>query len=162
MFGCFTFISSHKMKAYFCRYVAMPKSTFWRFRKMGQVNMCPLLGPRGKQLIRTHKRPPKMVCVCHVCFSFKLFLIFYLEQWANYILMPLLVYLAVPVFAQDTMAFQNSAALLEPGYVLRPDSSSVLRSPMNGVALSSWTYNSQPPVSASHVTKGFMHSFLSF
>ncbi|KAJ9681413.1 hypothetical protein PVL29_020339 [Vitis rotundifolia] len=58
-----------------------------------------------------------------------------------------------PVFAQDTMAFQTSATLLEPGFVLRPDSSSVLRNPMNNAALSSWTYNSQPPVSVSHVTK---------
>lgn len=58
-----------------------------------------------------------------------------------------------PVFPQDTMAFQTSATLLEPGFVLRPDSSSVLRNPMNNAALSSWTYNSQPPVSVSHVTK---------
>lgn len=72
--------------------------------------------------------------------------------------MPMFVCLTAPVFPQDTMAFQTSATLLEPGFVLRPDSSSVLRNPMNNAALSSWTYNSQPPVSVSHVTKGFIHS----
>lgn len=48
---------------------------------------------------------------------------------------------------------QSSAALLEPGYIYRPDSSSVLGNPIPGVALSSWSYNSVPPVSASQVTK---------
>lgn len=90
---------------------------------------------------------------------FKLLLLyFYLGRGGNYILMPMFVCLTAPVFPQDTMAFQTSATLLEPGFVLRPDSSSVLRNPMNNAALSSWTYNSQPPVSVSHVTKGFIHS----
>ncbi|KAK9280160.1 hypothetical protein L1049_013847 [Liquidambar formosana] len=57
------------------------------------------------------------------------------------------------VVSQVTGPFQSSAALLEPGYVLRPDSSSVLINPATSAALSSWTYNSVPPVSVSHVTK---------
>ncbi|KAL9435166.1 hypothetical protein AB3S75_021434 [Citrus x aurantiifolia] len=48
---------------------------------------------------------------------------------------------------------QSSAALLEPGYIYRPDSSSVLGNPVPGAALSSWSYDSVPPVNASQVTK---------
>ncbi|KAH9732486.1 myb-like protein g [Citrus sinensis] len=48
---------------------------------------------------------------------------------------------------------QSSAALLEPGYIYRPDSSSVLGNPVPVAALSPWSYDSVPPVNVSQVTK---------
>ncbi|CAK7338741.1 unnamed protein product [Dovyalis caffra] len=59
------------------------------------------------------------------------------------------------VVSQTSGSFQSSSAPLEPGYVLRPDSSSM---PMNPIAsataaASSWT-NNVPTVSLSNQTKG--------
>ncbi|XP_056158673.1 protein REVEILLE 6 [Syzygium oleosum] len=51
-------------------------------------------------------------------------------------------------------AFHASQALLESGYVLRPDSSSVLRNPVNNAPVSSWTNNTVQTVSFSRPTKG--------
>ncbi|XP_042501548.1 protein REVEILLE 6-like isoform X1 [Macadamia integrifolia] len=64
----------------------------------------------------------------------------------------------VPVLSQVTGAFQSPAALLEPGYILRPDSSSMLGNPMTTAAVSSWAHSSAPPVSLSHVAKDDMGS----
>ncbi|KAF8412194.1 hypothetical protein HHK36_000154 [Tetracentron sinense] len=61
--------------------------------------------------------------------------------------------LAAPVLSQMTGSFQSSSALPEPGYVLRPDSSSMLRIPITCAALSPWVHKSVPPGSISHVTK---------
>ncbi|KAJ4951246.1 hypothetical protein NE237_028078 [Protea cynaroides] len=51
-----------------------------------------------------------------------------------------------PVLSQVTGPFQSSAALLEPGYVLRSDSSSMLGNPIMSAAASSWAHSSAPPV----------------
>ncbi|KAB1204903.1 Protein REVEILLE 6 [Morella rubra] len=50
-------------------------------------------------------------------------------------------YLAAPVLLQVSGSFQTSSALHEPGYAIRPDSSSMLRSPITSAAVSSWTNN---------------------
>ncbi|KAF8413226.1 hypothetical protein HHK36_001202 [Tetracentron sinense] len=63
----------------------------------------------------------------------------------------------VPMLSPMTGSFQSSA-LLEPGYVLRQDSSSMLRNPITSEAVSSWTQNSAQPVSVSHATKDDMGS----
>ncbi|OVA13944.1 SANT/Myb domain [Macleaya cordata] len=58
-----------------------------------------------------------------------------------------------PTLPQRTGALQSSSSLLESGYVLRPDSSSVLRNSISGPAVSSWAHSSEPLVSVSHVSK---------
>ncbi|XP_077248157.1 homeodomain-like superfamily protein isoform X2 [Tasmannia lanceolata] len=57
--------------------------------------------------------------------------------------------------SQATVALQSSSCLLEPGYPLRTDSSSMLRNSntTTSTAVSSWAHNSAPPVSVSNVTK---------
>ncbi|XVF22489.1 hypothetical protein REPUB_Repub12eG0177000 [Reevesia pubescens] len=57
------------------------------------------------------------------------------------------------VMPQVAGPFQSSSALLESGYTYGPDSSSMLGNPIATAALSSWNYNSVPPVTVSHVTK---------
>lgn len=56
------------------------------------------------------------------------------------------------VASQVTGSFQSSSALLEPGYLYRPDSTSVLGNPITSGALSTWSFNSVPPVSMSQMT----------
>ncbi|KAK7822946.1 protein reveille 5 [Quercus suber] len=59
-----------------------------------------------------------------------------------------------PVVSQATGQYQSSSVMLEPAsYVYRPDSSSVLGNPMNSSAVSSWSFNSMPPVTVSQATK---------
>ncbi|PON97316.1 GAMYB transcription factor [Trema orientale] len=58
-----------------------------------------------------------------------------------------------PNVTHVTGPFQSSAASLEPGYIYRPDSSSVLGNPVNGAALPSWSYSSVPPVNVTQVNK---------
>ncbi|OVA13245.1 SANT/Myb domain [Macleaya cordata] len=58
-----------------------------------------------------------------------------------------------PVLSQVMGPFQSSSALLEPGYVLRPDSSSMLTNSNTSPAVSSWAHNSAPQANVSHVTK---------
>ncbi|GMY23744.1 protein REVEILLE 5 [Fagus crenata] len=54
------------------------------------------------------------------------------------------------VVSQATGPHQSSSAMLEPGsYVYRPDSSSVLGNPITSPTLSSWSFNSVPPVTVS-------------
>lgn len=48
---------------------------------------------------------------------------------------------------------QSSSSLSESSYIYRPDSSSVLRTPVSSVPLPSWNYNVTPPVSLPQVTK---------
>ncbi|XP_015878398.1 protein REVEILLE 6 isoform X2 [Ziziphus jujuba] len=50
-------------------------------------------------------------------------------------------------------AFQSSSALVEPGCVQMPDSSTVHRSPITGAAISTWTNNSAQTVNVSNGTK---------
>ncbi|XVF73126.1 hypothetical protein PTKIN_Ptkin12aG0176800 [Pterospermum kingtungense] len=57
------------------------------------------------------------------------------------------------VVPQVSGPFQSSSALPESGYTYRSDSSSMLGNPIPMGALSSWSYNSVPPVTASQVTK---------
>ncbi|KAF8379587.1 hypothetical protein HHK36_029028 [Tetracentron sinense] len=64
----------------------------------------------------------------------------------------------VPMLSPVTGSFQSSSTLLEPGYVLRPDSSLMLRNPINSADVSSWAQNSAPPVSVAHVVKDDMGS----
>ncbi|XP_058086823.1 protein REVEILLE 6-like isoform X2 [Magnolia sinica] len=61
-----------------------------------------------------------------------------------------------PLPAQAAIPFQSSSFLLEPGFALRTDSSSMLRNSTTGAAVSSWAHNSVPPLSVSHVTKDDM------
>nr|ABV02070.1 transcription factor 1R-MYB1 [Chimonanthus praecox] len=58
-----------------------------------------------------------------------------------------------PVPSQATAPFQSSSCVLEPGYGLRTDSSSMLRTPTPSAAMSSWAHNSFPPVNLSQVMK---------
>ncbi|KAI3987888.1 hypothetical protein MKX01_021002, partial [Papaver californicum] len=51
-------------------------------------------------------------------------------------------------------ACHASVPLLEPGYVVRPDSSSMLRNSNANPALSSWHHNSAPLMDASRITQG--------
>ncbi|KAF3432932.1 hypothetical protein FNV43_RR24034 [Rhamnella rubrinervis] len=58
-----------------------------------------------------------------------------------------------PALSQVSGALQSSSALVEPGYIQMPDSSSpMLRSPVTGAAISR-TNNSVKTVNLSHVTK---------
>ncbi|PON68042.1 GAMYB transcription factor [Parasponia andersonii] len=58
-----------------------------------------------------------------------------------------------PNVTHVTGPFQSSAASLEPGYIYRPDSSSMLGNPVTGAALPSWSYSSVPPVNVTQVHK---------
>ncbi|XP_057980676.1 protein REVEILLE 6-like isoform X2 [Malania oleifera] len=58
-----------------------------------------------------------------------------------------------PVVSQAMELLQSSSSLHDPGYVLRPDSSSILRNPSTSASLSSWTCNNVPPVGMKHVAK---------
>lgn len=58
-----------------------------------------------------------------------------------------------PNVTHVTGPFQSSSASLEPGYIYRPDSSSVLGNPVTGAALPSWSYSSVPPVNVTQVNK---------
>lgn len=58
-----------------------------------------------------------------------------------------------PVLPQVMGAVQSSSAMQEPGYVIRPDSSSILRNSITSPAVSSWAHNTIPPLGASQVTK---------
>ncbi|XP_041014993.1 uncharacterized protein LOC121257814 [Juglans microcarpa x Juglans regia] len=49
--------------------------------------------------------------------------------------------------------FSSPIYLHESGYVLRPDSSSMLRGPITGAAVSSWTNNSMQTINILHRTK---------
>ncbi|PPD73245.1 hypothetical protein GOBAR_DD29827 [Gossypium barbadense] len=51
------------------------------------------------------------------------------------------------VVSQVAGPSQSSSVLLNSGYMYRQDSSSMLRNPIATSALSSWNYNSMPPVS---------------
>ncbi|CAL9007338.1 unnamed protein product [Prunus brigantina] len=57
------------------------------------------------------------------------------------------------VVSQVPGQFQSSSALLEHGYVYQPDSSFALGTPVTSATLSSWSYNSVPPVNVSQITK---------
>ncbi|XP_041009907.1 protein REVEILLE 6 isoform X2 [Juglans microcarpa x Juglans regia] len=59
-----------------------------------------------------------------------------------------------PVLLQVSGSFQTSSALLESCYDLRPDSSTMLRSPVPSAAVSSWRNNSVQTINMSHGTKG--------
>lgn len=56
--------NTHK-KDSFCRYVVMHRSTFWRFKRMGQVNIYLRLGRKGKLLTLTLRKPQKLVRMVH-------------------------------------------------------------------------------------------------
>ncbi|XP_050223593.1 protein REVEILLE 6-like [Mercurialis annua] len=58
-----------------------------------------------------------------------------------------------PQKASKNVSFQPSSALLEPGYIRRPDSSSVPVNPITNAAAASWT-NNTPALSFSNQAKG--------
>ncbi|KAJ1393439.1 SANT/Myb domain [Sesbania bispinosa] len=58
-----------------------------------------------------------------------------------------------PTVSQVTGPLQSSSTFTEPSYIYRPDSSSMLRTPISSVPLSSWSYNVMPQVSLPGVTK---------
>ncbi|KAK7357289.1 hypothetical protein VNO80_16573 [Phaseolus coccineus] len=49
----------------------------------------------------------------------------------------------VPVLSQVSGSFQSSSALLEPGYIIKHDSSAMLKTPIINTAASSWSNNSR-------------------
>ncbi|KAL5143760.1 Protein REVEILLE 6 [Glycine soja] len=51
-----------------------------------------------------------------------------------------------PTISQVARPFQSSSALSESSNIYRPDSSSVLRTPVSSVPLPSWGYNVAPPI----------------
>ncbi|XP_062157031.1 protein REVEILLE 5 isoform X2 [Alnus glutinosa] len=57
------------------------------------------------------------------------------------------------VVSQATGPYQSSSAMLEPAYIYQPDTSSVPGNPVTSSTLSSWNFNSTPPVGALQVTK---------
>ncbi|GFY92497.1 homeodomain-like superfamily protein [Actinidia rufa] len=57
------------------------------------------------------------------------------------------------VVSQVTRPLQLSGSLLEPGYVLRPDSLSLPENAISDPTLSYWTCSAMPSVNVSHVTK---------
>lgn len=166
------------------RYVAMHRSTFWRFKRVGQVNMFLHHGQREKQLIPTHKRHLKMVriislfclycrpylflspspsphlsfqCVCmHVCMvlGWGCLQVLPILDWAFFVC----IFLAAPVVTQVPGSFQSSSASLEPGYAYRSDALSVPGNPVTGGTVTTWSFNSVPAVNVSQVTKGIIYS----
>lgn len=58
--------------------------------------------------------------------------------------------------SQVVRPLQPSPALSKSSYIYRPDSSSVLRTPVSSVPLSSWGYNVTPPVNHPQTTKDDM------
>ncbi|KAI9110107.1 hypothetical protein K1719_019148 [Acacia pycnantha] len=58
--------------------------------------------------------------------------------------------------SQGTGPVQSSSTFAEPAYIYRPDSSSVLGTPVTSVPLSSWNCNAMPPVSMPQVAKDDM------
>ncbi|WVY96376.1 hypothetical protein V8G54_028527 [Vigna mungo] len=60
----------------------------------------------------------------------------------------------VPVLSQVSGSFQSSSALLEPGYIMKRDSSAMLKTPIIKAAASSWSNNSlQKSTNLLHGTK---------
>lgn len=63
------------------------------------------------------------------------------------------------MLSQTPGSFQSSTALLEPGFVRRPDSTSMPMNPITSAAAVSWSNNS-PAVGLSNQTKGIsIHLF---
>ncbi|KAJ4843887.1 hypothetical protein Tsubulata_024365 [Turnera subulata] len=60
---------------------------------------------------------------------------------------------APPAASQLTLPFQSSSASLDPGFVYRPDSSSVIGNPITGAAVSSWSYSTVPPINTAQIAK---------
>ncbi|KAI4351640.1 hypothetical protein L6164_005983 [Bauhinia variegata] len=59
-----------------------------------------------------------------------------------------------PVLSPVSRSFQSSSALLETGYILKPESSGMLKTPITNTAVSSWSNNSLQTVNLLHGTKG--------
>ncbi|XP_072958166.1 protein REVEILLE 5-like isoform X1 [Typha angustifolia] len=58
-----------------------------------------------------------------------------------------------PLLGQPQTVYQASSCVVEPGYALRTDSSSMLRNSTTNPTVSSWAYNSVQPVGASSMMK---------
>lgn len=71
-------------------------------------------------------------------------------------------YMSAPVLSQLSGSFQTSSGLLESGYVLSPDSPSMLRSPITSAGVSPWTKNTVQTVNVSHGTQGLVLTNLDF
>ncbi|TKY51342.1 REVEILLE 6 [Spatholobus suberectus] len=60
-----------------------------------------------------------------------------------------------PVLSQVSGSFQSTSALLEPGYIIKHDSSAMLKTPIINTAVSSWSNNSlQKTTNVLHGQKG--------
>lgn len=129
----------------FCRYVVMHRSTFWRFKRMGQVNIYLRLGRKGKLLTLTLRKPQKLVSIVH----FMYYSCCKVYTFITHICFFFLSALALP---QVSGSCQSSSALLESGFIQGPDSSSMLISPITGAVVHSWS--SVQTANLSHETKG--------
>lgn len=137
---------THK-KDCFCRYVVMHRSIFWRFKRMGQANIYLPLGQKGKLLTHILKKLLKMVRI--VQFHVSYFSQYNVLQPHSYL--PCLPALALP---QVSGSCQSSSALHESGFIQRPDSASMLMSPVPGTVVPSWTDGSMQTANLSHESKG--------
>ncbi|KAK4411435.1 protein REVEILLE 6 [Sesamum angolense] len=121
---------------------------FLKVQKNGTTEHVPPHVQKEKHLILIHKRPQEMVSI--VCFINKF---------------PPRSLVAFHVFASTCISvcavasiltgpLQSSAALLESGYALRPDSVSVPEHTITNAPLYSWTYNGEAPRPGPHISKG--------
>lgn len=75
----------------------------------------------------------------------------------------LLVYFHFPASAlPQSVSFQSPPAVLEPGYILSPNSPSMHRNPITSGAKSSWTNNNAQTVNFSQQAKGFHLKYFSY
>lgn len=115
---------------------------------MAQVNMYLPLVQREKLLIHTHKRLLKIVSVANFISG-----ICDLSQFMNN--SSIFCILSAPTISQVARPFQSSSALSESSNIYRPDSSSVLRTPVSSVPLPSWGYNVAPPIGLPRSSSAF-------
>jgi len=98
---------------------------------MGQVNIFLHPDQKEKPLIHILRKLQKMVGI---------FTTFFISLFNTILSDNFLWYLAVPVLSQVSGSFQSSSALLEPGYIIKHDSSAMLKTPIINTA---WSNNSR-------------------
>ncbi|CAA2935000.1 Hypothetical predicted protein [Olea europaea subsp. europaea] len=111
---------------------------------MEQVNVYLLHVLRKKQRILIHKKLPKKVRTVAI-------LLYFLHIF-------FLLSLKLTVVSQVTGALRSSAAMLETGYVVRPDSLSAPGNAISGAALSPWTCKVPPAGNVSHMSRDDMRT----
>lgn len=104
---------------------------------------------KEKLLIHILRKLQKLVIVFTIFF-------FFATQFSAFVSNNCWWDLAAPVLSQVSGSFQSSSALLEPGYILKHDSSAMPKTPIINTAVSSWSNNSlQKTTSVLHGTKGW-------